>query len=140
MLDAMTPLIREAPIRTLVNTHGDGDHWWGNELVGAREIIATEAAATHEMRNVKPGALIATGKIGQALSWRPSGRYLERMVAPFDFTGITLTPPTRTFSGRLELEVGGRKIELIEVGPAHSQGDAIVHIPDARVVFAADVV
>ena len=48
MLDAMEPLTDEAPIRTLVNTHGDGDHWWGNELVGAQEIISTEAAAAHE--------------------------------------------------------------------------------------------
>jgi cyclase len=127
------------PITTLVNTHGDGDHWWGNELVGAAEIIATEAAATHEMRTVKPGTLIAMGKLGRALSRRPDGRYLAEMVAPFDFSGIALTPPTRTFSGHLDFEVGGRHVELIEVGPAHSQGDAIVHIPDARVVFAADV-
>jgi glyoxylase-like metal-dependent hydrolase (beta-lactamase superfamily II) len=30
-------------------------------------------------------------------------------------------------------------VRLIEVGPAHTPGDAIVHVPDARVVFAADV-
>jgi glyoxylase-like metal-dependent hydrolase (beta-lactamase superfamily II) len=61
------------------------------------------------------------------------------MVAPYDHRGISLTRPTRTFSGRLELDVGGRKVELIEVGPAHTHGDLIVHVPDARVVFAADV-
>jgi cyclase len=47
MLDAMGPLAEQAPIRTLVNTHGDGDHWWGNQLVGAQKIVATEAAAAH---------------------------------------------------------------------------------------------
>jgi glyoxylase-like metal-dependent hydrolase (beta-lactamase superfamily II) len=138
MLAAMSPLVADAPIRTLVNTHGDGDHWWGNEMVGG-EIVATAAAAAHEMQTIKPGALLATGRIGQAFAWRPEGRFLAAMMAPFAFSGITLTPPTRTFSGRLALEVGGRRVELIEVGPAHSQGDAIVHIPDARVVFAADV-
>jgi cyclase len=50
-----------------------------------------------------------------------------------------LTPPTRTFEGTLELDVGGRRVEVIEVGPAHSPADAIVHVPDARTVFAADV-
>ena len=142
MLAAMRPLVADAPIRTLVNTHGDGDHWWGNELVGAGEIVATQAAATHEMRAIAPGALLATRRLGQALALagRPSGRYLAAMMAPFAFGAITLTPPTRTFSGRLELEVGGRAVELIEVGPAHTQGDLIVHVPDARVVFAADVV
>jgi cyclase len=61
------------------------------------------------------------------------------MAAPYDHRAITLTRPTRTFSGRLDLDVGGRKVELIEVGPAHTHGDLIVHVPDARVVFAADV-
>ena len=31
MLDAMAPLTAEAPIETVVNTHSDGDHWWGNQ-------------------------------------------------------------------------------------------------------------
>ena len=47
--------------------------------------------------------------------------------------------PTRTFSGTLELEVGGREIRLIEVGPAHTPGDLIVWVPDARIAIAADI-
>jgi cyclase len=151
MLAAMGPVVREAPIRTLVNTHGDGDHWWGNELVGAEEIVATEAAAAHEMKAVTPGSMAALRRLGSALelagraplprggSLRSSGRFLRGMAGPYNHRGITLTRPTRTFSGRLELDVGGRKVELIEVGPAHTHGDLIVHVPDARVVFAADV-
>src|SRR5690554_1028704 len=36
MLAAMAPLIESAPIGVLVNTHSDGDHWWGNGEVPAR--------------------------------------------------------------------------------------------------------
>jgi glyoxylase-like metal-dependent hydrolase (beta-lactamase superfamily II) len=36
MLAAMAPLIRAAPIETLVNTHSDGDHWWGTRRSKAR--------------------------------------------------------------------------------------------------------
>jgi cyclase len=154
MLEAMQPLLAQAPIHTLVNTHGDGDHWWGNELVGARQIVATDAAAAHEMTAVTPTSMVALGRLGWALaqvgrspiayprrdSLRSSGRFLHGMAAPYEHRGITLTRPTRTFSGRLALEIGGRKIELIEVGPAHTHGDLIVHVPDARVVLAADVV
>lgn len=141
MLTAMAPLVFEAPITTLVNTHGDGDHWWGNELVGARAIVSTAAAAAHEMRAVKPASMIALRRLGGALSFTASGRFLRGMGAPFAHgERITLTPPTRTFSSRLELDVGGRAVELIEVGPAHTSGDLIVWVPDARVVFAADVV
>ena len=52
--------------------------------------------------------------------------------ASSDFDGIELALPTRTFDGELELEVGGRAVELIEVGPAHTRGDVLAHLPDAR--------
>jgi cyclase len=153
MLHAMAPLAEDAPIRTLVNTHGDGDHWFGNELVAAQEIVATDAAVAHEMRAVTPGSMVSLRRLGAALDVAgrspipypardavgSSGRFLRGMVGPYEHRGISLTRPTRTFSGRLELDVGGRTVELIEVGPAHTQGDLIVHVPDARVVFAADV-
>ena len=47
MLSAYAPLLQGQPIRTLVNTHSDGDHWFGNQLVAGPEveIIATQAAA-----------------------------------------------------------------------------------------------
>jgi glyoxylase-like metal-dependent hydrolase (beta-lactamase superfamily II) len=48
-------------------------------------------------------------------------------------------PPTRTFSAELRLDVGGREVNLIEVGPAHTPGDLIVWVPDAKVAIAADV-
>jgi cyclase len=154
MLDAMGPLVVDAPIRTLVNTHGDGDHWWGNELVAGREIVATHAAAAHEMKAVTPASMTALRRLGSTLalagrsplphrvrgSVASSGRFLRGMAGPYDHDGITLTRPTRTFSGRLDLDVGGRRVELIEVGPAHTHGDLVVHVPDVRVVFAADVV
>ena len=40
---------------------------------------------------------------------------------------------------QLELDVGGREVRLIEVGPAHTQGDLIVWVPDARIAIAADI-
>jgi cyclase len=143
MLEALAPLTADAPIRTLVNTHGDGDHWWGNELVETDEIVATTAAAEHEMKAVTPGSMLALRRLGSALERVPrfaaSGRFLHGFAAPYEHRGISLKRPTRTFSGRLELDVGGRTVELIEVGPAHTHGDLIVHVPNARVVFAADV-
>ena len=43
MLAAMAPLLADAPIVTLVNSHSDGDHWWGNQEVAGAEIAATQA-------------------------------------------------------------------------------------------------
>lgn len=47
--------------------------------------------------------------------------------------------PTRTFSGELDLDVGGRELRLIEAGLAHTPGDLIVWVPDARIAMAADI-
>ena len=50
------------------------------------------------------------------------GELFRSFFGEFDFDGIRLTLPTRTFEGRLSLDVGGREVELIEVGPAHTRG------------------
>ena len=65
--------------------------------------------------------------------------YTGAALAPFAFDEVRLVPPTRTFSGELDLEVGGREVRLIEVGPAHTQGDLIAWVPDARIAIAADI-
>jgi cyclase len=174
MLAAIAPHTATAPIKRLVNTHSDGDHCWGNQLLSQVPITATEAAAVDMMRE-DPQRLRMFSRIGAGLqtlkardsvarlaqrlpasiarmrerfdpSTVPGSREMAglgafaRMLACYDFEGISLTPPTETFTGSLELEVGGRRLELIEVGPAHSPGDLIVHVPDERVVFAGDLV
>ncbi|MDH3706687.1 MAG: MBL fold metallo-hydrolase, partial [Acidimicrobiia bacterium] len=69
----------------------------------------------------------------------PLDDYLQRAFGPFRFDDITSTPPTRTFTERLSVDAGGRTIELYEVGPAHTGGDVIAHLPDAGVVFTGDI-
>lgn len=136
MLEAMSPKIASAPIRCLVNTHGDPDHCWGNQLLAGAEIIATRATEM-DMRGENPLRLRLLARGGRLL---PGGlSAFARLLAPYDFSGIKVTPPTRTFDGALELDVGGRRVELIQVGPAHTPGDLIVHIPDERIVFAGDL-
>ena len=136
MLEAMAPHTAAAPIRRLINTHGDPDHCWGNQLLTGAEIIATRATE-EDMRGEDPRRLRLLALAGRLL---PGGlSAFARLLRPYDFSGIKVTPPTRTFDGVLKLEVGGRPVELIESGPAHTPGDLIVHIPDERVVFAGDL-
>lgn len=136
MLDAYAPLTADAPIRTLVNTHSDGDHWFGNQLVAGDdvEIIASEAAAAHmTAHNVTEMT---------AMHHRDDhvGDFIRPITAGFDLSGIVATPPTHTFSGRLDLVIGGREVHLIEVGPAHTAGDVLIHAPEAGVVWTGDIV
>lgn len=70
----------------------------------------------------------------------PFGRYLLAHFGRYDYRGLERTPPTCTFNHRLELRVGSTDVELIEVGPAHTVGDLIVHLPDSGIVCAGDIV
>jgi cyclase len=158
MLDAMAaePAVglEAAPITRLVNTHSDGDHWWGNQLLPhARRITSRASAAVMEHEPGAPAQFGRFRQLAETLERQSEGRlpaamrrrmrhfgsYVSRMFSPYDFTEVELTGPTETFDARLELEAGGRPLELIVVGPAHTPGDLIVWLPDVRVVFAADI-
>lgn len=133
MLDLMKPISAAAPISTVVNTHANGDHHYGNQLVTGAEIIASSATA-HEMADVPASMLLALNQAPGEV-----GELFRSFFGSFDFSGIEPTPPTRTFDGRLEIEVGGRLVELIEVGPAHTAGDTLVHVPDAHTIYTGDI-
>src|SRR5205814_4691152 len=58
---------------------------------------------------------------------------------PFRFEDITVTRPTDTFEGALTVHAGDREVRLFEVGPAHTRGDVVVHLPAEGVVFTGDI-
>jgi cyclase len=138
MLEALRKATSAAAlIRTLVNTHSNGDHTFGNQLVSGAEIIASRSCA-EEMKQRTPEELAAMMR-----NWRSLGPgaafFHEVMGTRFDFEGITLALPTRTFERALTLEVGAKEVRLIEVGPAHTGGDVIVYVPQDRTVFTGDI-
>lgn len=140
MLDAMRRAEPRATRRIgqLVNTHANGDHCFGNALVEGAEIIASSAAA-EEMRHL-PAAVLAGLAAGLGSEDSDLGRFVKRAFGPFAFDEVGETKlPTRTFERRLSLRVGDRAVELFEVGPAHTRGDVIVHVPDAACVFTGDI-
>jgi len=137
MLDAMRRATRAAEqIGSVVNTHANGDHCYGNSLVREARIIASEACA-REMAHVTP-ALLA-GMVAAADSMGAAGEFFKRAFGAFEFDGIEVVLPTQTFQGRLELSVGDKPVELIEVGPAHTAGDVLVHSPADRAIFTGDI-
>jgi cyclase len=136
MLEAMrhaTPAAQA--IDTVVNTHANGDHCWGNQLVEYAEIVASRRCAS-EMAELPPSLLAGVMASPPAGA---TGELLQRMFGPFDFSDIEVVPPTTVFDGELTLLVGDTEVRLIEVGPAHTKGDVIVHVPGRRVVFTGDI-
>ena len=148
-------------IGTVVNTHANGDHCWGNELVRDAQIIASRRGAA-EMAELPPSLMAKLNKVarlsmrmgvlGEGLGWLAGKLGIELLAsvieaAPFvveifgdfHFEGIELVLPTRTFDDALSLKVGDKQVELIEVGPAHTKGDLLVHVPADRVVYCGDI-
>lgn len=148
-------------IEVVVNTHANGDHCYGNFLLPEARIVATEVA-TAEMLHLPPrklamlmkaaGLVAGLGPFRAALARGLAAIGLHKgsaflLAAPmvleafsaFDFRSTPLRAPTQSFRGDLHVDLGGRDIHVIEVGPAHTAGDAIVHVPDAGVVFTGDV-
>jgi glyoxylase-like metal-dependent hydrolase (beta-lactamase superfamily II) len=137
MLQAMRQRTAAAErIDTVVNTHANGDHCYGNALVADSVILASVRCA-EEMGHLPAAAMAAMMRETPTLG--PAGAFLARIFGPFSFDDIPLTLPSRTFEGRLELRVGDRAITLVEMGPAHTAGDAIVHLPDEGIVFTGDI-
>jgi len=143
MTEEMLAAMREAEpvaardIRTLVNTHANGDHTHGNELVHGAEVIASNASAG-EMMDIPP-AMLAGMMQATTGGENPMARFLQHAFGAFDFNGITLTPPTRTFDKSLNLKVGNKEVQLTELGPAHTRGDIIIHVPEDRTVYTGDI-
>jgi len=137
MLEVMrrvTPAAED--IGTVVNTHANGDHCYGNALVAGSEIVST-ARCAEEMGQLPASTMAAMMRAAPSLG--RAGEFLARIFAPFSFDDVPLTLPSRTFEDRLDLRVGDRHVSLIEVGPAHTAGDAVVHLPAEGVVFTGDI-
>src|SRR5262245_18333165 len=97
-------------IRRLVNTHSNGDHTFGNQLVSGAEIIASRACA-EEMRERPAEALAAMQRNWQQLG--EAGAFLhEVMGSKFKWDDVTNTLPTRLFDGELALKVGDKDVLL----------------------------
>ena len=138
MLDTMRRALPAAShIDMLVNTHANGDHCYGNELVADAQIIASRRTAEEMVEGISPERFAMLLK--QAPHMGAVGAYFQHCFDKFDFENITLTPPQQTFEGELTVQVGNKMAHLIEVGPAHTRGDTLVHIPAERVVFTGDI-
>jgi cyclase len=125
-----------AHIETLVNTHGDGDHTYGNQLLSGARIVASEQAA-QQMGELPPQAMAQL--VEQAPAMGELGAFFLECFGAFEFQGVELRLPDETFTDSFALQVGERELLLIEVGPAHTRGDILVHVASERVLFSGDI-
>ena len=137
MLTAMGPITARIPITDALITHSNGDHTHGNQLLDPSvRIIAAKGTAEEIAHGMAPAmlAMTQTGNLGPVAT-----PYARERFGHFDFSGIKLRNADLTFDRELAIEVGGRQIDLLNLGPAHTAADSVVHVPDAGVLFGGDL-
>lgn len=120
-----------AEIGTLVNTHSNPDHTNGNQLVAGAQIVSSTACLDEMKEQSSAARYPMAGEAGAFFQEVLGGR--------FDFSNIKPVFPFRTFDREHTLHVGSKEVHLVELGPAHTRGDIVVHIPADRTVFTGDI-
>ena len=121
-LRRLTPL----PVRVAVNTHGHWDHCFGNARFRPAPIWGHVRCA--EM-------MLKTGERQRA---RIAAAIAELAV---DLANVIIDPPDQTFedAATVEIEPGGRSVELRYLGRGHTDNDIVLLVPRADVLFAGDL-
>lgn len=107
------------PVRTVVNTHYHGDHTEGNahwRERGARIIAHANVVVQGARDTVIP-----------EMEW-------TRTALP------AAARPSSTFDDSLVLRVGSHEVGVIHLPPSHTDGDAIIWLPDDDILHVGDVV
>jgi glyoxylase-like metal-dependent hydrolase (beta-lactamase superfamily II) len=116
------------PIRptVVVNTHCHFDHCYGNAVMLPCEIWGHEACALELRAN-------GEARRREMLATLPA--QMAREVET-----VEIVPPDHEVRDHRTIRVGGRAVELRHVGRGHTDGDLLVLVADAHVVFAGDLV
>ncbi|MGR3435944.1 MAG: MBL fold metallo-hydrolase [Shimia sp.] len=118
--------VTDKPITHLVLTHYHAVRVLGASAYGAPTIVMSDAAA----------AMVA--ERGQEDWDSEFDRFPRLFQGHEEIPGLTW--PTTTFSGRMTVFLGKRRVDLMQLGRAHTAGDVVVGVPDARTMFTGDIV
>jgi glyoxylase-like metal-dependent hydrolase (beta-lactamase superfamily II) len=109
--------------RWVVNTHGHFDHCLGNARFRGSELWGHASV---------PGAMAGFNRETIA-AWYPEWGAIAE-------DPLEVVPPSHLVTAPEVLDLGDRLVEVAYLGPGHTEGDLVVCVPDAGVVFAGDLV
>ena len=163
---ALVRKISAKPVKAIVITHWHGDHHFGlSEVLRAwpqAMVIATEATSSHINNRglpAKPDPAYDAGQIKKfeqtradliessraadtPATQREQWKRLSREVGEYenDFRGPQIRFATVTFSDRIALPDDVAPIEILFLGKANTDGDAVAWLPKQRIFVSGDIV
>ncbi len=118
--------VTDKPISHVVLTHYHAVRVLGASAFNAEQIIMSETARSMVVER------------GQEDWDSEFGRFPRLFQGHESIPGLTW--PTQTFKGRMSVYLGNRRVDLIQLGRAHTAGDIVIHVPDENVMFTGDIV
>ncbi len=118
--------VTDKPISHLVLTHYHAVRVLGASAYGAPQVVMSDKAR----------AMVA--ERGQEDWDSEFGRFPRLFQGHEEIPGLTW--PTTTFTDRMTVWLGRRRVDLMHLGRAHTAGDAVVWVPDSGVMFTGDIV
>ena len=157
----LTPL----PVRYLVHTHWHRDHTDGDSEYRATfpnvSIISTpytrKMIADRAMKNLEEEIKMGPDYASYLRKLAQDGKDGSRKVlsaeektynsdfeesidaAVAEFKQVKLLLPDETFDENLDVHLGKREVQLKFLGRGNTGGDAVIYVPDAKVVMAGDL-
>lgn len=130
-------LVPGADVRWAVNTHAHFDHTFGNSVFADAGVTVTSqenaAAQLLERGPLLQQRYVENPGVDPDFPTIPADVIAEIAVAP-------LVPASETFAVAKVIDLGDRRVELLHLGNGHTDGDIVVLVPDADVVFTGDLV
>ena len=118
--------ITDKPISHVVLTHYHAVRVLGASAFGAPQVIMSDAARAMVVER------------GQE-DWDSEFQRFPRLFEGHEsIPGLTY--PSTTFTGRMTVHLGNRRVDIMQLGRAHTAGDAVIHVPDQNVMFTGDIV
>jgi len=118
--------VTDKPISHVVLTHYHAVRVLGASAYGAGQIIMSEKARSMVVER------------GQEDWDSEFGRFPRLFQGHEEIPGLTW--PTTTFNGRMTVYLGKRRVDIMQLGRAHTAGDAVIYVPDQNVMFTGDIV
>jgi glyoxylase-like metal-dependent hydrolase (beta-lactamase superfamily II) len=142
-------------ISYVINTHFHFDHTDGNQVYAGAVIIGHEsdvpairqfaqgkdqflASQQNRLQQLESRLKSQDPESPEALTTAETIRFQRILIDDLQ-KRYTPTPPTRTFSDRLDLTVADLAVQLYHFGPAHTNGDILIHIPALGILFIGDL-
>ena len=117
--------VTDKPVKYVINTHYHLDHAFGNaEFVKLGAVVIAHENCKRSLKSRGEAALQNAGNYG---------------LTEEDMEGTEISYPGITFPYRMELDTGNQIVQLIYLGPSHTDGSVLVYLPESRILFAGDI-